>query len=275
MENGLNGSGQKSVAIEIAKPPAAMMDAYVPRSYDEAMRMATTLAKSGMTGALKSAEAVFLVLATGAEMGFTPTASLRGFFTFSGKVCPYADTIVAICLRSSVCEYFICAESTATSATFETKRKGSPKSISNTFTMAEAKAAGLDQKEVWKAYPKDMLRHRAAAPLARMVYPDLILNLHSIEEMRDATQAPAPAAEPVRQQEVLDAEVVAAPAYDDSLVRLTRAYEEAKTMDEIKAIRVEVLGLKFEKDSDDFKGLKALDKEASERVKAAGEAVIQ
>lgn len=270
MENGQ----AKVTALEIARPQvqSQMLDAYVPRNYEDAMRMSTTLHKSGMTGTLKNPESVFLILATGAELGFTPTASLRGFFSFNGKACPYADTIVAICLRSPSCEYFICTESTALSATFETKRAGSPAPQRNTFTWKEAEAAGLAGKDTYKAYPKDMLRHRAAAPLARMVYPDLVLGLHSIEEMRDAvTMRSDPTPEPQSpKREVLDAEVVAAPVYDDSLARLTKAYLDAKTLEEITAIRAEVAKLNLDKDGDDRKAMRQVDKEAVERIKAAG-----
>jgi len=262
--NGTNGH-QKTTAIEIAKP--TMAKAYEPQNYAEAMAMAKTLAGSSLLGALKTPEAVFLVMATGAELGIPPTAALRSVHIVQGKPVLSADLIVAVCLRSPLCEYFTCKESTAVGATYETKRRGSGP-VSNTFTLDDAKAAGLAGKDNWKNYGKAMLRHRAAAELARMVYPDLVLGIYAEEEFAATPQEPeATSQTEAPRQEILDGEVVA-PPYDDALNTITAAFAEAKTMDELVSIRADVAKLGLDKRGDDYKALRQLDKEAIERIKA-------
>ncbi len=275
METTTNGNGHaatnKQTAIEIAKP--TMARAYEPQSYSEALAMAKTLAGSSLLGALKTAEAVFLVMATGAELGIPPTAALRAVHIVQGRPVLSADLIVGICLRSSICEYFTPVDSTSTQATYETKRRGSGP-VRNTFTLDDAKAAGLASKDNWRNYTRAMLRHRAAAELARMVYPDLVLGIYAEEEFLGVgDNAPAPASPTsTPPQEILDGEVVKGPPHDDSLTRITAAYGNAKTLDEVKTLRSEAAKLGLDKDGDDYKGLRALDREAVERIKSASEA---
>lgn len=264
-KNGTNGHA-KSTAIEIARP--TMAKAYEPQNYNEAMQMAKTLAGSSLLGALKSPEAVFMVMATGAELGIPPTAALRSVHIVQGKPVLSADLIVAVCLRSPLCEYFTCTKSTPAEATYETKRRGSGP-VSNTFSLDDAKQAGLAGKDNWKNYGRAMLRHRAAAELARMVYPDLVLGIYAEEEMVNVGPAPVTQAEETaRPQEILDGEVVASPE-PPSIDKLTVAYLEAKTLDDVNKIAAEVGKLGLDKGSDDYKAMRQAHKEATERVKNA------
>src|SRR5579872_874073 len=170
-------SNEKVVALEIAKPGVkSLAAAYEPRDYSEAMKMAETLAKSKMFG-VTSPEAAFMIMATGADLGLSPTAALRAIFVFQGRLGLYADLMVALCRQSSQCEYFRCIESTAERATWAAKRVGDPER-QHTWTIEQAKRANLAGKDVWKAYPEDMLRHSAAAPLARELFPEKILGLY-------------------------------------------------------------------------------------------------
>ena len=173
-------------AIEVYAPGS--VEAYQPRNYEEAMRLAVTYAKSQLLGEVRSPEAAMLIMATGAELGIPPTAALRGIYIVKGRPFLAADLMVAICLkRADLCEYFSCLETTAERATYETKRKGSqPTKI--TFTIEDAKRAGLDRNETYLKYPSDMLRHRAAAKLARMTFPDLTMGLYCREEAEDDEQ---------------------------------------------------------------------------------------
>lgn len=53
------------------------------------------------------------------------------------------------------------------------------------FSTAEAKRANLMGKDLYKTYPKDMLRHRAVARAAKQVYADVLSGLSVAEEERD------------------------------------------------------------------------------------------
>jgi hypothetical protein len=176
-----------------------------PRSVQEAEQLATTLSKSALIPAdLRGKPGdVLLILLTGAELGMGPTAALRGVYVVKGRPCISAQMMVGLCQNSPACEYFTLVESTATSATYETKRKGAPKPTTLTWTLEQAKAAGLLSNGTWKAYPAEMLRARCASALARAVYPGEILGLYSKEEIEDIPAEPKSAkAERVRAPEV-------------------------------------------------------------------------
>ena len=59
------------------------------------------------------------------------------------------------------------------------------------FSTAEARRAGLMNKDLYKTYPKDMLRHRAVARAAKQVYADILSGLGVAEEERDIIEVVA------------------------------------------------------------------------------------
>jgi hypothetical protein len=199
----------KVTALEtVRQPQQADMSAFEPRNFDEALRIATCYASSALLGEIRSPEAALLIMAVGRELGISSTAALRGIYIIKGKPVLSSDLLVAIVLkRTDICEYFICTASDDESATYETKRKGRADPIRNTFSMTDAKQAGLvSAGGNWQKYPRNMLRHRAAAELARMVYPDITLGLYmetEADELRgtlDVTPAQL-VTEPVRTHE--------------------------------------------------------------------------
>jgi len=158
-----------------------------PSSFKEAQEMSTILAKSALlSDALRGKPAdVLLILMTGAELGFGPAQSIRAIDVIKGKPSLKAETQVALVKsRRDVCEYFTLISSTATAATYETKRVGALKPTVMSFTAAEAAEAGLSGDN-WKKFKPAMLRARASAYLCRAEYPDVTLGLPSTEEVQD------------------------------------------------------------------------------------------
>lgn len=150
-------------------------------SIQEAHELSTTLAKSTLIPAAlqKKPEDVLTIVLTGAEMGLAPLQSLRSIQIISGKPSLSADLMGALVKRRpDVCEYLSLIESTSERATYRTKRKGEPEPTTITFTMEEAKQAGLAMKDVWKKHPQAMLRARALAAICRAVYPDVCMGLY-------------------------------------------------------------------------------------------------
>jgi hypothetical protein len=108
--------------------------------------------------------------------------SLRGIYVVNGRPVLSADLLVAIVRRSGLCESWRTVESTATTCTIETLRRGETAPARKTWTADDARRASLAGKGTWGAYPAQMLRHRCAADLAREVYPDVVLGLYAPEE---------------------------------------------------------------------------------------------
>jgi len=159
--------------------------AIVPRSVGEAEQLANTLSRSALIPAdLRNKPGdVLLILLTGAELGLGPTAALRGIYCVKGRPTISAQMMVGLVQASPACEFFRLVESTAERATYECKRKGDPKPTTITWTIEQAKSAGLLSNGTWKAYPAEMLRARCASALARAAFPGEILGLYSKEEI--------------------------------------------------------------------------------------------
>lgn len=162
----------------------------VPTNLNEAITMARIFARSVIIpDALRGKPAdVFATIMAGVELGLAPMASLRLIFIIKGKPSLSADAMVALALSRGAAEYFICIESTAERATYETKRRGQPKRRM-TFQLSQAKTAKLLEKadSNWATYPEAMLRARAKSALARDVYPDVLAGIYTPDELEDGT----------------------------------------------------------------------------------------
>ena len=164
------------------------VDVFNPRTLVEAHQLASALYKSGLLPSeIKSAEAAFAILAKGHELGLKPMQSFDLICVIKGKPSLSAAGMRALCLaRPDVCEYFRNVETTATKATFETKRRGDPQPVELTFTIEEAKRAGLVRPDSnWSKWPERMLEARASSALARLVYPDLVGGVYTPEEIQE------------------------------------------------------------------------------------------
>ena len=151
-------------------------------SLDDVARLAKIACDSGLVSVRKPEEAAVILL-TGRELGLAPMQSLRGIYVVNGKPVLSADLLVAVVRRSGLCESWHVDESTAERCTITTKRVGEPKPTTKTWTMADAKRAGVTNKPIWQQYPAQMLRHRCAADLARECYSDVALGLYDPEEV--------------------------------------------------------------------------------------------
>lgn len=211
----------------------------VPRTLTEVTTMAEVFAKSGLLPEALRGKVpdVVVQIITGQEIGLSPMASIRGVHIVQGKPILSADTMVALALGSGLCDYFSCVEETATSVTYETKRKGSPIPQRVSWSDDDTKAAGLNLKDNWRMHKKQMRRARAKAILARDVYPDVLAGCYDPDEIAvpasQQAQTPAPTS---RHDDVQDAELVSeTPAPVADFPELA-AIEAAKTPQELMAM---------------------------------------
>jgi hypothetical protein len=155
---------------------------------------------------------ICMTIMAGHELGIEPMAALRGIHVVKGRPVLSADMMAGVVLASGKAEYFEQVESTAERAIYVTKRRGSQREQRATFTIEEARTAGLSGDN-WKKYPAAMLRARAKSILARDAYPDALAGCYETDEARDF----APAGEVLRfeapavpgQAQVLNVEIEA------------------------------------------------------------------
>ena len=143
---------------------------------EHAYRIAKALAQSGLfKDAHQPAQAMAKIVA-GVEYGIGAFAAMTQIHVIDGKLSPGA-TLVAALIRRSGRYRFRQVQSDATVCTLEFFfRDDDGTWVSNgevSFTIDEAKAAGLVGKNNWKGYPADMLFARALGRGARRFCADV------------------------------------------------------------------------------------------------------
>ena len=132
--------------------------------------------------AIKTPEMAVGIVLKGRELGTPPMVSLSHIHMVNGKPTLSAELMMSMALQASHDVWL--AESTAERATVKGVRKGSSREQSLTFTMDEAKQAGVTGKQVWRQYPAAMLRARAISAFMRMAMPDVLMGAsYTAEEL--------------------------------------------------------------------------------------------
>lgn len=162
---------------------------FLPQNLEQAKDLAKVLAASNLIPQAfqGSAANTLVAIMKGAELGLTPVQALGNIFVVNGRPSLWGDAVIGLCESSGQLEYWEDKydEETKT-ASFTVKRKGKPKPITRTFSMEDAKQAGLDQKPgPWKQYPKRMLFNRARAFALRDTFADRLMGLGIVEELQD------------------------------------------------------------------------------------------
>lgn len=184
--------------------------AIVPQDFDGAWRIANAVAKAGMAPkGLETPEKAMVAIMHGMEVGMTPMAALQSIAVVNGRPTIWGDGAIGLVRSSGKLEWIketITGVDDSMVATCEVKRKGDPEPVKATFSVADAKKAGLWGKQgPWQQYPKRMLAMRARAFVLRDTFADILRGLGIAEEvgdyqpMRDVTPStpPSPPKPPV------------------------------------------------------------------------------
>jgi len=127
--------------------------------------------------------AITAALLYGSEVGLGRMQSLAKIAVINGRPTLAAEAQRALILAAGH-DLWI-EESNTTRCTVCGRRRGSDAVSRVTWTIDDAKRAGLAQKAPWRSYPRQMLLARASAELARAVFPDAIGGLLATEELDD------------------------------------------------------------------------------------------
>ncbi|MBM3992152.1 MAG: recombinase RecT [Planctomycetes bacterium] len=219
-----------------------MSDALAVRqsSLAETRELAKELSVSALLpAALKKSPAdVLLVVLTGQELGFGPMQSIRLLHVIEGKPCLSADGMGALCMRHPSCELLRLVSSDGKAATYEAKRRGA-EPVRLTFTIEQAKAAGLLGKGNWSKFPEAMLRARCLSAICRAVWPDAVAGVYDPDELGAAPIQATPSARVVSVDAEFTTEpdsVTAAAAVAPDMSEPLRWLQEASTLAELGAL---------------------------------------
>jgi hypothetical protein len=159
---------------------AANPTAVIP--YSEMERMATTVAKSGLFGVKDKDQALALMALSQAE-GIHPMTAVRDFHIIQGRASMKADTMLARFQRAGGNVEWHELNDTKADATF-TPPPGRGPAWRMDWTIDRARLAGLTNKDIWKGYPRAMLRSRLISEAIRTLFPSIISGAYTPEELQ-------------------------------------------------------------------------------------------
>lgn len=151
-----------------------------PNAFQVIDRMAQAVVKAGFAGKMTYEQAL-VVMMQGYELRIPPMAALRSISVINNVPTVSPQLMLAKIYDSQLMEDFT-SEGDATRHTVTMKRKGLPVHT-EVFTMDDATKLRLATKDNWKNQPATMLKWRAVAACARVVFPDVILGLYTPDEM--------------------------------------------------------------------------------------------
>jgi hypothetical protein len=147
---------------------------------------------------MNAAQAQAIILA-GRELGLEPLQSLRTMAFVNGRLTMTVQLQLALA-RQRVGVRVEQLTETDDSCTVTLARDR--ERITCTYTLADARRAGLERSHSWQKYPRQMLRWRAIGDALRIIAPDVVMGLLSPEEAEtidismSATDDVSPAALP-------------------------------------------------------------------------------
>ena len=152
-------------------------------SLDVVLRKAEILLKSGMLPKeLNTKEKIAVLIMKAKELNMPPLEAISHLYVVNQKVAIDSAGMLALILRSGLAKK-IQFGGDGTSAWCEMERKDGVISFKYTFTIEDAKRAGLLNKESWQKYTKELLVARAISGCARKVFPDVVGGLYTVEEL--------------------------------------------------------------------------------------------
>jgi hypothetical protein len=179
-----------------------------PQTWDEAMKVAAMLAKSTMVPKdyVGKPENIVIAIMWGAEINLGPLQALQSLAVVNGRPSLWGDAMIGLVRGSGLLDAIaetIEGEGDARTATCAVHRKGDPNPIVATFSVADAKRAGLWKETPkvtkkgrdgstyeadsgpWYSYPERMLKMRARGFALRDGFADVLRGVISAEEAMD------------------------------------------------------------------------------------------
>lgn len=199
----MSTSLQKFTAQTAAVAPA-------PLTIDDAMRVGELMVMFDADG--NKGNAIAKVIA-GQELGIGPMASIRGFHMIKGKPSLSGELVATLIKRSG--RYDFRSKVEATQATVTIYDRGEALDPV-TFTLDDAKTAGLLGNENYKKYGPDMCFNRCIVRAARRHCPEVIGGAVYLESDGAELAAPIPSvvADP-QTGEVIDSTATDTPSAED------------------------------------------------------------
>lgn len=166
---------------------------------------ATDFVPAGLRGSVPKVAAAILY---SRELGLPPMTGLGSVHVVNGKAGLSAEAMRALIFQAGHEMVFV--ERSTVRCIVRGRRANQQEPTEVSYTMADAQRAGDDKKNPnYRSRPAEMLAARATSTLARLIFPDVIHGMSSVEELVDlgddgdeqGPQITVPASEPTRKVE--------------------------------------------------------------------------
>lgn len=176
---------------EAPRPQLAMTNGMMqPTNIDEAFRLAKAIAASGLAPrGFERPESILIAVQLGAELGLKPMQSLQSIAVVNNRPALWGNGLQGLVLASGKLEdveEWLEGSGDDLTAHCKVTRKGVKTPRIGTFSIADAKRAGLMQKDTYQKYPNDMLMNKARAR-AYKLFADVLCGLPVYEDIQDVT----------------------------------------------------------------------------------------
>lgn len=168
--------------------------------YADMQRMAVSIARSGLFGVRTPDQALALMLVSQAE-GRHPALAARDYDIIQGRPSKKAEAMMRDFQTAGGKITWQEMSDTAAIAEFTHPQGGS---LTIKWDMVMARKAGLADKDMWKKYPRQMLRSRCVSEGVRAVFPAATSGMYVPEEIRDFGPADTPVEAAADTAETLD-----------------------------------------------------------------------
>jgi hypothetical protein len=187
---------RRSVRAGAEVRAGAPVAALVPRTIEEAWRLAVAISRSGLAPKdAKRPEQVLVAIMAGAELGMPPFQAVQSIAVINGRPTLYGDGLLGVVQARGVRlkEWFEGEGDDLTASCTVTRPEADEEPVTRSFSVANAKTAGLwmrkgrdGQDTPWVTYPRRMLQMRARSWGIRDSCSDLIRGIVVREEALDA-----------------------------------------------------------------------------------------
>jgi len=158
------------------------VSADIPPSWEAAWRLAGRIASTPFVPrALRDDHAaVMACILLGQELGLGPMQSLQMVNVIEGRPAVSAQLMRALVNRAGHRIDIVEVKQDSVTLAGQHRLTGARGEV--TWSLADAKQAGIDKNPAWSKYPRSMLLARATTELCRMMFAEVIGGLYTPEE---------------------------------------------------------------------------------------------
>lgn len=117
----------------------------------------------------------------GNTLGLDPIASMRSLYVVHGTPALYSSSMMALAVSAG--HEIVRVDATEQAVTFKCRRRGSQEWQTVEWTMTRAERAGYTSNKLYAKDPVGMLTAKCQAEAAKLVAPDALMGLRSVEDV--------------------------------------------------------------------------------------------